>query len=77
MQQTTTQPTPDDRSMGFEPVQGGGDTTSAAALLVAAYLIMWALLLGFVLLSWRRAARVEGRLVALERALEATRGAEK
>jgi CcmD family protein len=53
----------------FVPVEGGTETTSAETLLVAAYLVMWAVLLGFVLLSWRRQQSLEGRLGALERAL--------
>jgi CcmD family protein len=63
--------------MGFEPVEGGGDTTSAGTLLVVAYLVMWALLVGFIWLSWRRVARVESRIGGLERALESGRGNEK
>lgn len=60
---------PSSRSTEFVAVQGGGDTTSAATLLVAAYLVMWALLLGFVFLSWRRQGRVETRLSELEKAI--------
>jgi CcmD family protein len=52
-------------------VQGGGETTSAAALLVTAYIVMWALLLGFVFLSWRRQGRVETRISELEKSLAA------
>lgn len=77
MQATTTQPTPADRATGFEAVQGGGDTTSAATLLVVAYIVMWALLAGFILLSWRRIGRVESRLGGLERALGSGASAEK
>ena len=62
---------PSARSTEFVPVQGGNDTTSAAALLITAYVVMWALLLGFVLLSWRRQARVETRISELEKALAA------
>jgi len=60
---------PSARSTEFVAVQGGGDTTSAATLLVTAYVVMWALLLGFVLLSWRRQGRVETRISELEKAL--------
>ena len=79
MQQTTTttRATPDDRAMGFEAVEGGGDTTSGATLLVVAYIIMWALLVGFILLSWRRIGRVEARFGGLERALESGSATEK
>ena len=60
---------PSARSTEFVPVTGGGETTSAATLLITAYVVMWALLLGFVLLSWRRQGRVETRISELEKAL--------
>ena len=60
---------PSSRSTEFVAVQGGGDTTSAATLLVTAYIVMWALLLGFVFLSWRRQGRVETRISELERSI--------
>ncbi len=60
---------PDDRSQEFKPVTGGEESASAGTLLIAAYLLLWLLLLGFVLLSWRRQARLDGRLGELERAL--------
>jgi CcmD family protein len=63
---------PSARSTEFVAVQGGGETTSAAALLITAYIAMWAILLGFVLLSWRRQARVETRISELEKALAAS-----
>jgi CcmD family protein len=55
--------------MGFEPVKGGQETSSAEGLLVTAYLVMWALLFGFLFLGWRRQGEVEKRLGALERSL--------
>lgn len=66
---STTLDDPSARSTEFVPVQGGGETTSAASLLIAAYVLMWALLLGFVFLSWRRQSRVEIRISELEKAL--------
>jgi CcmD family protein len=64
------QPTnPGERAMGFEPVKGGQETSSAEGLLVAAYLVMWALLFGFLFLGWRRQGQVEERIDALERSL--------
>ena len=62
---------PASRSTQFVPVEGGTETTSAEAMLVAAYLVMWALLLAFVGLGWRRQARVEARLAELEKAVGA------
>jgi len=59
--------TPEARSTEFVPVQGGAESTSANALLVTAYIVMWALLLGFLLLTWRRQLRLERRIADLER----------
>ncbi|HEY4106790.1 MAG TPA: CcmD family protein [Polyangiaceae bacterium] len=67
--ETGTSTDPSARSTEFVAVQGGGETTSAATLLVIAYVVMWALLLGFVLLSWRRQGRVDARISELEKAL--------
>ncbi len=61
---------PSDRSTGFVAVQGGTDTVSAQGLLVAAYLIMWALLLLFILLGWRRGQKLSQRVSDLEKALD-------
>ena len=60
---------PGDRSTEFVAAQGGEETTSAEALLVAAYLVMWAILFGFLLLGWRRQQRVDQRVSELEKAL--------
>jgi CcmD family protein len=57
------------RSTEFVPVQGDHDTTSAGSLLVAAYIVMWALLLAFIFLSWRRQLALESRVGDLERAI--------
>jgi CcmD family protein len=64
------QPTnPGERSMGFAPVTGGQETSSAEGLLITAYLVMWALIFGFLFLGWRRQGRVEQRLAVLERSM--------
>jgi len=62
---------PGSRSTEFVAVEGGQQTTSAEALLITAYVAMWALLLGFVFLSWRRQGRVEARISELEKSLAA------
>ena len=67
--QTTT---PNDRSTEFVPVEGGTETTSAGTMLVIAYLFMWAILIGFVLLSWLKQKRLDRRVSELERALGPT-----
>jgi hypothetical protein len=61
--------TPEQRSQEFVPVEGGTETTSAGAMLVTAYLLMWAILIGFLLLSWRRQRRMDARIAELESAL--------
>jgi CcmD family protein len=68
---STTLSDPSSRSTEFVAVQGGGETTSAASLLIAAYMVMWAVLLGFVFFSWRRQGRVETRISELEKAIAA------
>ena len=67
--QTTTPTTAEERSTEFVPVQGGTETSSAGTLLALAYLFMWAVLIGFVLLSFRRQKKLEGRLAELEKNL--------
>ncbi len=73
--QTTETRTPQDRSTEFVPVQGGSEGASAGTLLVAAYAVMWAVLLGFVLLTWRRLSATDRRLSELdERLRKSTQG---
>ena len=60
---------PSSRAQEFVPVEGGGESTSAGLLLVVAYLVMWALLLGFIGLGWRKQAKLETRVSDLERSL--------
>ena len=58
--------TPADRSTEFVAVQGGSESTSAEVLLVTAYLLMWAILLVFLLLTWRKQGRIDARLSELD-----------
>lgn len=66
---SASQIAPENRSTEFVAVQGGGDATSASTLLVSAYVVMWAALLAFLFLTWRRQQRIEARLGELDRAL--------
>ncbi len=68
MNQEATAPskTPEDRSTEFVAVQGGNEGTSAEALLVTAYVLMWAALLTFVFLTWRKQGALEKRLAKLD-----------
>jgi hypothetical protein len=63
----TASPAASSRASEFVPVEGGTETTSAGTLLVVAYVLMWALLLGFLGLGWRRQKQLEGRLSDLEK----------
>ncbi|HEX4339786.1 MAG TPA: CcmD family protein [Polyangiaceae bacterium] len=73
-QQTTTSKAPEDRSTEFVPVQGGNEGTSAQGLLVAAYLLMWAALLGFIFMTWRKQGVLERRLAKLDDELRKNAG---
>ena len=62
--------TVEDRSQEFRPVTGAPtETSSAEGPLINAYVLMWAILMGFLLLTFRRQAAVNKRLSELERAL--------
>jgi hypothetical protein len=70
---TQTSPAPatvESRSQEFKPVSGGPtETSSAEGLLIAAYALMWAILMGFLYQTFRRQAGVDKRLGELEKAL--------
>ena len=54
----------------FVPVEGGADTTSAEALLVIAYIAMWCLFFGFLVLTQRRQRSLTDKVSELEQALK-------
>ncbi len=60
---------PESRSQEFVPVEGGQESVDAGTLLVAAYVVMWAIALVFVALSWMRQRRLDTRIAELESAL--------
>lgn len=68
------QRTPEDRSTQFVPVQGGNESTSAEALLVTAYIVMWAALIAFVFLTWRKQGALEKRIERLDDTLKKSIG---
>ncbi|HEX3595555.1 MAG TPA: CcmD family protein [Polyangiaceae bacterium] len=74
MQQQAPGKSPEDRSTEFVAVQGGNEGTSAEGLLVAAYLLMWAALLAFVFLTWRKQGTLERRLAKLDDELRKAAG---
>jgi len=53
-------------------VQGGNDGASAETLLVAAYLVMWAALLAFIFMTWRKQGTLEARIAKLETVRKST-----
>ena len=59
----------------FAPVAGGTDTTSAEALLVIAYIALWLLFFGFLIMTHRRQRGLHEKLDQLERALKRTENA--
>ena len=69
-----TQPTIQDRSSEFVPVEGGADATSAEGLLVAAYAAMWIAVFLFVWLTSRRQRNLDARLGDVEAALRQLEG---
>ena len=74
--ESTGQPAP--RETEFRAVQGGPEIASGEVLLIEAYAALWVILLGFLLISWRRQSRLDARLAELERSLtrHPVRGAE-
>jgi hypothetical protein len=76
MQPTPVSPTPSSTGLPTHtPITtfGGGvmadDPMRNFGYTVAAYSVLWAILLGFVVLSWRRQAALDARLAELEAAL--------
>jgi CcmD family protein len=65
--------TADDRATTFRPVEGGNEMQSGERLLVEAYAVIWLVLFGLVLLSWRRQRKIDDRVSSLEGALAVAR----
>ena len=65
--------TPEGRDAGFRAVSGGPEVANGTVLLVEAYAAIWVLLVAFILVTWRRMARLENKLCELDRGL-ASRG---
>lgn len=61
---------------GFRPVTGGEEMQSGERLLVEAYAAIWLIMLGFVLLMWRRNRAVEARVAALDLAVSRARSSD-
>jgi CcmD family protein len=71
------QPSGEQRSTEFRPVEGGTETMDGPTLLVEAYVAVWLILFAFIFVSWRRQSRLDARIDELERALSSTRSGAK
>jgi hypothetical protein len=67
--QPAAAPEPGERSTEFRAVEGGTEMVSGGTLLVEAYAALWLILLAFLLVSWRRQARIDSRIDELEKAV--------
>jgi len=70
---STTSTTSDQRSTSFRSVPGGEVLQSGEKLLVEAYAVIWVLLFGMLVLSWRRQKKMDERIAGLEQAVTAAR----
>lgn len=58
------------RSDGYQGVDGGAETYDGATLMVQAYSAVWLIVLGWVVLLWRKQAALTARLDGLEAAID-------
>ena len=77
MQDATAQPTssstasPDSRATDFRAVEGAPmEQYSGGTLLVEAYAAIWLILMAWLLLMWRKQAKLAERLDGLEAAID-------
>jgi hypothetical protein len=70
VQSTAEAQTPDGRSTSFQAVEQGSEHYSGEVLLVSAYAILWAILLIWVALVWRKQGALDTRLGDLEREID-------
>lgn len=66
---STSQPPSSDRATEFVAVDAGTEQYSGEKLLVAAYALVWAVLMAWVFLLWRKQQRLGQQLDDLERAI--------
>jgi CcmD family protein len=73
-QTTTSQPTPPAAGSAttspppteFVPVQGGGTSASGEFLMVVAYIAIWLIAFAFIVTTWLKQRRLDGRIAQLE-----------
>jgi hypothetical protein len=61
----------DDRATSFQPVEGGTEHRSGETLLVSAYAGIWIILMGWLLMQWRKQGALSQRVNDLEATLDA------
>lgn len=71
MQESNTKST--EQLDSFRPVEGGQETSSGASFLIVAYLLMWAAVLVFVIVTYRHQRALKERVAKLEQALDGKR----
>ncbi len=62
--------TPDTRSTSFQAVSDEPESHSGEGLLVSAYSVLWLILMGWLVLVWKKQASLNVRLDGLERAID-------
>lgn len=60
----------DDRSATFQAVDAGTETHSGSTLMVEAYAVLWVILMGWIVLLWRKQSGLHARLDDLEQAID-------
>jgi hypothetical protein len=60
----------DDRSTTFQGVDTGTETHSGSTLMVEAYAVLWVILMGWIVMLWRKQSVLHSRLDDLERAID-------
>jgi CcmD family protein len=52
------------------PDAGGQESVSGGGLLIAAYLLIWAILFGFIFITWKKQRSLKEQLDRMEAALD-------
>jgi CcmD family protein len=66
---TSASATVEDRASSFRAVTGGGEQVNGGKLLIAAYAVVWAVLLALVVRAFRKQSSTAERIDALEKAV--------
>jgi hypothetical protein len=61
---------PDTRATSFQSVEGGPETHNGSNLLVAAYAVLWVILMAWLFGLWRKQANLHAKIDDLEKTLD-------